>query len=332
MAALSRNTASVAQDFHNAGGRDKAIIEKLAINNNQSSKTALRNDRASSSDRCSSIETNQSFNVNAYVFNTSIDDFTHDTQSVDSIDITTMTTQKNVSPPAVQRSFTGAANPKLRRRNLTNEKENEIAYMDHTVTQKKSSKSGGGESVAYNWKGVHPRSLEEMSRRKQSLPRKCSTANGTKDDAERVPDATAAAPPMQINQLSPSNRVNAIRYKHLERMVSKKESCKKCQRHTQGMVLPHHTKRSLLLHRFWRHSNHNGCHGCAKCDQKFATKYKQILHMRLNHHWPTSEQQAVDHSAIRTYKYFQSGPTAVSYESHTFRCEISYHWNLRFKN
>lgn len=295
MTALSRNTASVAQDFHNAGGRDKAIIDKLINNNNKSSKkTALMNDLKSPNHQCASIEANQSFNENAYVFSTSIDDFTNDLRSVDSNDLTTMTTQKNVSPPAVQRTSptatgTATANVKLRRKNLTNEKENEIKYTTDQTTmmmmhkQKHSSKIGSEEC---DWKGIRPRTLEEMSRRKQSLPKKCPNENENENEnveKQTFDDADDNASRAPLKSAS-SNRINAIRYKHLVRMVSKKESCKSCQRHTQCMVLPHHTKRSLLLHRFWRHSNAQGQYHCTKCGQLFRKKYKHILHMRLSHH------------------------------------------------
>lgn len=245
-----------------------AIIDKFINNNNRSDKKSLMNDRTSSKQQCSSID--------AQVFSTSIDDFTSGTQSVDSIDTTTMTTQKNVSPPAVQRSSSATAsatiNARKRRRNLIHEKENEFTYTDNTMASKRKRSSNNG-NAAYDWKHIRPRSLEEVSRRKQSMPTKCTNENSTEMVVKYAP-----------LKLSSRNKINAIRYKHLERMVSKKESCKLCQRYTHCMVLSHHTKRSLILHHFWRHSNdHRGIHNCTKCGQLFDMKYKQILHERLHH-------------------------------------------------
>lgn len=281
MAALSRNTASVAQDFHNAGGRDKAIIDKFINsnnNNNQPTKKSLMNDGASPNHPCSAIEANQAFNVNAYVFSTSIDDFTSDTQSMDSIDdSTTMTTHKNVSPPAVQRSSTAATTPKAkkRRQHLIDEKENEMMFADSTHRshkQKTPSRCGNDENVtntSHDWKRIRPRSLEADASRMQSS--KCANEN-----CERTTKPTFDRP----TDLRTINRINAIRYKHLVRMVSKKESCKSCQRHAHCMVLAHHTKRSLTIHRILWHSD-QGNYDCIKCGHPFKRKYKWILHMQL---------------------------------------------------
>lgn len=244
------------------------------------------NDRASPNHQCSSIEANRSFNVNAYVFSTSVDDFTSDMQSADPIDfttMTTMTTQKNVSPPAVRytstsTTATATANAKKRRRNLIHEKENEIMYaagntMTHKTLQSPKNGSGAnGTRAAYNWKHNRPRTLVEVSRRK------CSASAAVYAEKKKVSNAPAA-------KLASINKINAIRYKHLVRMVSRKESCKLCQRDDHCMVLSHHTKRSLSLHRLWRHSNgRRGTYKCTECGLLFTKRHKQILHMRLNHH------------------------------------------------
>lgn len=275
MTALSRNTASVAQDFHNAGGRDKAIIDKFinSNNNNQPNKKSLMNDDASPNHQCSSIEANQPFNVNAYVFSTSIDDFTSDTQSMDSIDdSTTMTTHKNVSPPAVQRSSTAATTPnaKKRRQHLIDEKENEMMFADSTIRPHKQKTPSRSTSAAHDWKHIRPRSLETEPSRMP--PSKCTDENCEKTE-QPICDRPSDLPTI--------NRINAIRYKHLVRMVSKKESCKSCQRHAHCMVLAHHTKRSLTIHRILWHSD-QGNYDCIKCGHPFKKKYKRILHMQLS--------------------------------------------------
>lgn len=260
-----------------------AIIDKFINNNNQSDKKSLMNDRISPNQQCSSIEANHSFNASAYVFSTSIDDFTSGTQSVDSIDTATMTTKNNVSPPAVQRSSTATAsattNARKRRRNLINEKENEITYWDNVMAAKRKRSSKSDRAI-YDWENIRS-TFNEMARRVLQMPIKCTNENSEKVEKQALGAVSAAHAPTKV---PPSNKINAIRYKHLVRMVSKKESCKSCQRHTHCMVLSHHTKTSLMLHRFWRHSHeHRGNHNCTKCGQMFEKKYKQILHERLNH-------------------------------------------------
>lgn len=104
MAALSRNTASVAQDFHNAGGGDK--ISTIEQQTTSASIHQFNND------------------MNAYVFNTIIDDFTTDNY-YNKNDITLLLNKcKNVSPPALNASIES----KVRRTSLPstslNEKEN----------------------------------------------------------------------------------------------------------------------------------------------------------------------------------------------------------------
>lgn len=150
--------------------------------------------------------------------------------------------------------------------------------------QKRPSKIDSDENVASaasNWKHIRPRTLEEISRRKQSIPRNCTNVNYENVENPECNAVDTSRAPIESSSI---NKINAIRYKHLVRMVSKKESCKSCQRDNHCMVLSHHTKRSLLLHRFWRHSNARSCLRCTKCGQLFNKKYKQILHMRLNQH------------------------------------------------
>lgn len=113
-----------------------------------------------------------------------------------------------------------------------------------------------------------------------------------------TPPATlAAASAQQSPESSPNTTYNAddsiqaqIRDKHLTRMVSKKLSCRKCTSRNRCMVLPYHTKATLLLHTLWHHSGKQyqcthqaSAKSLQRCPKTFQKKYQLQLHYRIAH-------------------------------------------------
>lgn len=108
--------------------------------------------------------------------------------------------------------------------------------------------------------------------------------------------------PAPSQQSTPSSALNStyngddsiqaqIRDKHLNRMVSKKLSCRQCISRNRCMVLPYHTKATLLLHTLWHHTgkqyqcNHpsTGKSSGQRCQNTFQKKYQLQLHHRIAH-------------------------------------------------
>lgn len=120
----------------------------------------------------------------------------------------------------------------------------------------------------------------EKRGRKQAQPRKVV------EELEDIPSIhllpTAAIPtfPLTTNN-SGDSRENQLRDKHLDRLVSKKLRCTICRNRNQCMIMPYHTKASLMLHKMWRHTARNL--RCKLCPFRCCKSYKMELHRRQRH-------------------------------------------------
>lgn len=150
MAALSRNTASVAQDFHNAGGGSKTLTINTSLTEDDIKQMIINHMKTASNNELSSNEIIRT----TIIINNNIDDFAVKTEpnastsstswssssstssastapasaisTISSVN-TSMAMSKNVSPPALYPSS------KKRRKNSTHEKENENIYVTTTA-------------------------------------------------------------------------------------------------------------------------------------------------------------------------------------------------------
>lgn len=263
MAALSRNTASVAQDFHNAGGGVKTIFNK----------------NITMDDLCKSTSA-----TNQQQFLTTIG-------KQQQIYSNNRMASNNVSPPAnlkiINHSSTTAVTKK--RRKISQEKENENInllheYFDNKLMQRLHSDNNfihhqpqpqsfpeiqiANESI---WFPVPAKSFEKRNR-KQSQPRKIEKNN--------VP---AIASVVEEKRSLICNNNNKLLDKHLLKMVSKKKRCNICEHKNKFMIMPYHKKSSLILHNLWRHKifKYNCKH--PNCDRKFNMKYKLKIHLTIGH-------------------------------------------------
>lgn len=120
----------------------------------------------------------------------------------------------------------------------------------------------------------------EKRGRKQAQPRKVIEESEDISSIELLPTATIPA----VNLTTANNgdsRENQIRDKHLDRLVSKKLRCTICRNRNQCMIMPYHTKASLMLHKMWRHTARNL--RCKLCPYRCCKSYKMKLHRRQRH-------------------------------------------------
>lgn len=140
MAALSRNTASVAQDFHNAGGGVKTFTISTSLNEDIIKQMIINHMKTASNDLSLSgtgtepatkttiiINNNAGDAKNSITIKTEADEAGAAAATVAN---ESMTMSKNVSPPAHHTS-------KKRRKSSTYEKENENIYITSVAAQSK---------------------------------------------------------------------------------------------------------------------------------------------------------------------------------------------------
>lgn len=316
MAALSRNTASVAQDFHNAGGGIKTLTINTSLTEDHI-KQMIINHMKTASNELSFHDLSKT----AIVINSNLDDLVEKSASTSVPTNQTMTMSKNVSPPALHP-------PKKRRKNSTHEKENENVYASSStysqlisalpITPSGHSKQGFDNYIRATHLTANrstmkfPSGLEVLTmgssasashqidtpidatisqkRRKQAQPRKCIDLTNEEIDQSNtnqsfikteINDRNTKETSVTATITSNVSTLNSIRDKHLNRMVAKKKSCNICNKFNSCMVLPYHGIGSLLLHKLWRHSQQK--YSCSQCGECFNKRYKCILHKKLRH-------------------------------------------------
>lgn len=77
------------------------------------------------------------------------------------------------------------------------------------------------------------------------------------------------------------NIISDLRDKHMVCLVTRKKSCFSC-RNKSSDANSFYNKTSLLLHKLWRHSSNN--YECHHCQLKFGKIYKLKLHKKLKKH------------------------------------------------
>lgn len=90
--------------------------------------------------------------------------------------------------------------------------------------------------------------------------------------------------PRRIAEDRPMNRNlatwNAIRNKHLSRLMSRRLMCQICVQGQSSLNTAHHSPSSLIMHKRWRH---HWIGHCTHCSASFRQRYQLKLHMKLNH-------------------------------------------------
>lgn len=259
MAALSRNTASVAQDFHNAGGGVKPTFNN----------------------RHELCKTTTTMTITKQHSITSIEKRPYPNGKL---------TSNCVSSPAsnskIQQTNNNLSSMTTKNRHISSPEKENI----YVLCEDKSIKTIHDNSVNNSLKLKRPRpelqianesiwfetKSAEKRNRKQSQPRKIPI-NTFADDG-----TTATSSQLVVERCrQQQSKENGLLDKHLLKMVSRKRSCNICPPRNQFMTMPYHTKSSLILHKLWRHS----CLKCMhlKCGRQFNMQYKLRMHIKLMH-------------------------------------------------
>lgn len=241
MAALSRNTASVAQDFHNAGGEDKTD----SIEN--STTKIISNKNNASEFRCSK---------NALECGIAIDS-----------NVETNAIQWKRSPPALHPNH----EHRQPSSNELSEKEN---YM---LTSDNSSSTNDGQPDGNNSKNGFDNYLR-VTIPAASLSQKRIAGDAKYRATNSMSNGKCNMKRMVKRRLTAMQRIEQLRDKYLLRMISRKLSCRCCDEKKPFMIIPYHNYLSLMLHKLWRHPNKR--YHCRMCSITFKYKYQLVLHNR----------------------------------------------------
>lgn len=153
-----------------------------------------------------------------------------------------------------------------------------VKVEQNVATDLRVGISGDGRGITIASEHNERVSAAEKRGRKQAQPRKVI------DESEDIPLKEllpiAAIPTVTLAATNDS-RENQIRDKHLDRLVSKKLRCTICRNRNQCMIMPYHTKASLMLHKLWRHTARNL--RCKLCPYRCCKSYKMELHRRQRH-------------------------------------------------
>lgn len=280
MQALSRNTASVAQDFLNAGGDVEDHPPQLSLLEAITSKLQRYNNRmdSHSSDEeqfvLDGYQTAATHNRQrqcsppaSYPNKSIICDRRRRTTSTPSDSDQSQSSQSLSSPPPSSHntSFRRASGQQIFD-NLYQKSINSYVRQLQSSEHDEMFKAKLIEFLENNpdisisnidlsqTGGVHQSVTEKRSHRKQTQPRKIE----------------------KIESFSKS----ALRDKHMERMVTQGLVCRLCK--NRDLFGSYHTHASLILHQRWRHSQRRL--RCATCGSQFNRKYKLILHKIVKKH------------------------------------------------
>lgn len=300
MAALSRNTASVAQDFHNAGGRTKTFTNNHSAEENYKQIIAKHTKHLASSKSSPTKSNPLPYSTNATASN--IPKW-----------IDYSMASANVSPPATNPNHSDITTTKKRR--STNNKENtenvipSRTQCNQTIDQVNLKQHFDAyiREQFYNSPKKAPLLNDDAASPKRKLitfethpELEVSVAGEPTDGTDRMEKRGRKQPqPRKIEQIdeivSPpsgdaagndgANDLNRIRDKHLVRMVSRKKCCFKCKNRNDMMVLSYHTTASLLLHVKWRHGHEKRLCAQSKCERvnrkmqhKCGLQFSKLVH------------------------------------------------------
>lgn len=258
MAALSRNTASVAQDFHNAGGGVKTFTNNHSAEENYKQIIAKYSKQSASSKMPSKSNTTQSTpkwidysmasppNVSPPATNPNPDITMKKRRSTYNKENT-----ENVIPSKISCNQVAQINLKQHFDNYIREQfHNPKKRPSNIVDESPQPKSFIFESHPELEVSIHSNDVDRMEKRnrKQAQPRKIEQI----DDVHMKPSIA-------------DEQTDSIRDKHLVRMVSRKKCCFKCKNRNMFMMLSYHTTASLILHTQWRHGHEKRLCETRKC-------------------------------------------------------------------
>lgn len=280
MVALSRNTASVAQDFHNAGGgykqqsieqQAKKLFNKIKSEYQENNEDAnliitptinsatlqysppatlnpIKRRRRSSHDK---------ENTNLGCFDRKSIDFTGIERHMKEVITRLYMDPFNIGLPTATTTL-----------DLTNKSETENITFDDISSVQDYLKNNKELTISIEPRKnlnnnlidkitVEPVNLvsEKSRNRKQAQPRKIEKTEST---------------------------LTNIRDKHLIRLISRKKHCRICQKNSDSILLSYQRKVSLIFHTKWRHSSKR--FKCRCCKEKFDQKYKLVLHKKIKKH------------------------------------------------
>ncbi|XP_055694412.1 protein charlatan isoform X2 [Lutzomyia longipalpis] len=249
MAALSRNTASVAQDFHNAGGGDKLIVPpSLAIIGSLMEQIMVQQQQQQQQQQMKREES-------------------HGDGNEESRDVTAkygigdFSGAMSNSPPAIAK--------KNRRRSSCHDKENTNHGFPHKCDKwddKMWMKEIMGMYTAY-MTAMKERRQKEVQQREEAA---CEKRHRKQQKPRKIPQT-----------MIDTTNVARIRDKHLTRLVSRRQTCQICIYRHKFVVMPFHSKASLILHTLWRHSERR--FACPTCHESYTKRYKLLLHQQIVH-------------------------------------------------
>lgn len=290
MQALNHNKASVAQDFHKAGGQFGNLFTKLQ----QQSPHQFDQDNDDDDEENQQEIDNNSIN---YYNNNNINNNNQYKHNI----IVDKEKATSCSPPAVPLS-----NNQSKRRRTTsltnNDKENfssptksisnvfdklyqkSIAnFMSQLVNEPTDNKTNDSASNTRLMEFLENNPDLTISRvkgasKKNMLPE-------TSPDSKRHHNRKQSQPRKidKIEKPDESFSIEALRDKHLNQLVSDSGlKCRECAKDKNCTLnLTYQSKAALVFHQMWRHSEKKV--RCKKCRSKFVKKYQLKLHVMFKH-------------------------------------------------
>ena len=287
MQAISRNTQSVAQDFHNAGG---GVIPKKSNDNDNSSsnnnnlnqqqlsllklliEAAVQQQRAMStsySPPATPTSTN-STNLPIKRRRRSLHDDKENSSESKNV---SKKLNGGIESSTNDNTINNNNNININTNNANNKNINDIfdklykksynMFLSSTFTTENSNKSSNFSM------------LEFLQNNKEISISSVAKTSSTKEENQMTKHQRKQTQPRKIEK-SCKNRLSDILDKHMIRLVSKKKCCWICRMNGRQENCFYHTKTSLILHKMWRHKN--GQFKCNTCQMKFAKMYKLLLH------------------------------------------------------
>lgn len=269
MAALSRNTASVAQDFHNAGGGVKTFTSNHSAEENYKQIIAKHTKNLASTKSPSKVNPST---IPKWIDYSMASSNVSPPATNPNLDITTTTKKRrstynkenteNVIPSRTQCNQTDQ---------VTNLKQHFDTYIREQFYSPKKLPSSYGNDVSPKQKSFTFESHPELE-----VSIKCEPNDSDRME-KRIRKQSQPRKIEQIDEIvsTPDDRsdLNKIRDKHLVRMVSRKKCCFKCKNRNM-IMLSYHTTASLLLHTKWKHGHEKKLCELRKCKR---------VHRRMQH-------------------------------------------------
>lgn len=272
MAALSRNTASVAQDFHNAGGGVKTFTNNHSAEENYRQIIAKHTKQAASTK--SPSKSNQLPSIAKWIDYTMASPYVSPPATNPNPDLTTKKRRstynkentENLIPFIMQCNQPDDLQVKNLKQHFDNyirEQFNNPKRLPTNLIDFSPKRSFTFESHPELEVSIQSDSNESNERtnekrnRKQSQPRKI----------EQIDEFDVKPPVLIVAAFDEQMDLNNIRDKHLVRMVSRKKCCFKCKNRNKFMMLSYHTTASLILHTKWRHGHEKRLCEMKQCER-----------------------------------------------------------------